>query len=152
MLRSGDSIETNVIVPVATAVQAGQDKMADSAEPLPTAEETAIPAAGAKEAAPPQQAAEPEKAAAVEMEPSPPVEIPPAAEPVRMRSFFLNGDPIQLPAKADDMPYYLMDLLDHTDLDFEHLERPVILRVNGEDSPFMRVLKDGDAVSIQVNE
>lgn len=151
MLRSGDSIETNVIVPVAAA-QADQAGLAVGAEALPTVEETAIPAAGASEAPPAEQAAETEKAAAVEMEPSPPVEIPPAAEPVRMRSFFLNGDPVELPAKPDDMPYYLMDLLDHTDLDFQHLERPVILRVNGEDSPFMRVLKDGDAVSIQVNE
>lgn len=151
MLRSGDSIETNVIVPVAAA-QAGQAGIADGAEALPAAEEPAVPENRAAEEPPAEQAGGMENAAAVESEAAPPAEIPPAAEPVRMRSFFLNGDPVELPAKPDDMPYYLMDLLDHTDLDFQHLERPVILRVNGEDSPFMRVLKDGDAVSIQVNE
>ena len=45
-----------------------------------------------------------------------------------------------------------MDLLDRTGLDFEHLDRPVMLKVNGENSAFMRVLKDGDNVSIQVEE
>lgn len=59
---------------------------------------------------------------------------------------------MELPAKPKGDPYYLMDLLEHTGLDFEHLDRPVVLKVNGENSAFMRVLNDGDNVSIQTEE
>ena len=64
----------------------------------------------------------------------------------------MNGNALELPAKPEGAPYYLMDLLDHSGLDFEHLDRPVVLKVNGENSAFMRVLKDGDSVSIQTEE
>jgi len=64
----------------------------------------------------------------------------------------LNGNALELPAKPEGAPYYLMDLLDHSGLDFEHLDRSVVLKVNGENSAFMRVLKDGDSVSIQTEE
>ena len=49
-------------------------------------------------------------------------------------------------------PYYLMDLLEYAGLDFEHLDRPVTLRVNGESGAFMRILADGDRVSIQMED
>lgn len=66
------------------------------------------------------------------------------------RQFFLNGSPLELPAKPEGAPYYLMDLLEHTGLDFKRLDRPVTLKINGENGAFMRVLKDGDSVSIQM--
>ena len=42
-----------------------------------------------------------------------------------------------------------MDLLDRTGLDFDRLDRPVILQVNGENSAFMRILKDDDDILIR---
>lgn len=116
-LRSGDSIETNVIVPVRMPTAAAP--MQDDA---PAEQPTSTPApAPAEESFPPCR-------------------------------FFLNGQSLELPAKPKGTPYYLMDLLDCTGLDFKHLDRAVVLKVNGENSAFMRVLKDGDNVSIQVEE
>lgn len=60
----------------------------------------------------------------------------------------LNGRTIRLDAKPDGMPYYLMDLLERTDIDFQHLDRPVRLEVNGSKGEFSQVLKNGDTVII----
>lgn len=63
-------------------------------------------------------------------------------------SVFLNGQPIALPPKADGAPYYVMDLLERTGIDFQHLDRPVALRLNGAECLFQQVLQAGDQVSI----
>lgn len=60
----------------------------------------------------------------------------------------LNGRPLVLPPKEDGQPYYLMDLLQHSGIDFEKLDRPVQLSVNGEESSFQHVLKPQDRVTI----
>lgn len=129
-LHAGDSIETNVIVPVKAS--------APSALPA-SANGESVPSA------PPAGGVRPVRSMPV---PKPPEE----AKPFPPRQFFLNGNPLELPAKPKGDPYYLMDLLEHTGLDFEHLNRPVVLKVNGENSAFMRVLNDGDSVSIQTEE
>ncbi len=126
-LRSGDSIETNVIIPVKAS--ATSTESVNDGEDAPSVS----PAEAAK---PVRSVPEPKE----EKENFPP------------RRFFLNGNALELPAKPEGAPYYLMDLLDHSGLDFEHLDRPVVLKVNGENSAFMRVLKDGDSVSIQTEE
>ena len=75
----------------------------------------------------------------------------PAQEPALRqpdRLFQLNGEPLRLPAKADGQPYYLMDLLDLSGLDFQHLTGPVRLRVNGKPCLFQQVLANGDSVEI----
>lgn len=61
----------------------------------------------------------------------------------------LNGRPLPLPGKADGTPYYLMDLLERSGIDFKHAERPVRLTVNGADCTFQQRLNDGDRVEIQ---
>ena len=61
----------------------------------------------------------------------------------------LNETPLHLEGKADGQPYYLMDLLQHSGLDFDHVESPVRLAVNGVESGFSQVLKDGDTGTIQ---
>ena len=61
----------------------------------------------------------------------------------------LNGEALNLPAKENGQPYYLMDLLEYSGIDFEHVEEPVSLLVNGEDSEFQRMLKAGDRVDIR---
>lgn len=125
MLRSGDEICTNAIVPLKAPQPEAPQETADtgSKENEPELAETASPVS------------EPE----------------PAAEEM-YRVFILNGKPLQLPAKPGGMPYYLMDLLDHSGLDFKHLNRPVVLTVNGKDGQFTQVLQDGDAVTIKVAE
>ncbi|MGI5962464.1 MAG: pilus assembly protein PilM [Lawsonibacter sp.] len=60
-----------------------------------------------------------------------------------------NGAPVELPGKADGNPYYMMDLLERSGIDFKHLERPVILHVNGKSCPFQQILSDGDEVEIR---
>lgn len=61
---------------------------------------------------------------------------------------FLNQKELSLAAKEDGSPYYLMDLLQYTGLDFQNLDRPVRLEVNGAEASFQQVLKQGDSVGI----
>lgn len=81
-----------------------------------------------------------------------PVEEVPAHNPVQPAGapleVLLNGEALVLPAKEDGSPYYLMDLLQYTEIDFEHIDRPVQLAVNGEESGFQRILKTGDRIEI----
>jgi len=120
-LHSGDSIETNVMIPVKVSAPSALPGKDDGEGPQP-----------------------------VRSMPEP--KTPEEKENIPPRQFFLNGNALELPAKPEGAPYYLMDLLDHSGLDFEHLDRSVVLKVNGENSAFMRVLKDGDSVSIQTEE
>lgn len=64
---------------------------------------------------------------------------------------FLNGEPLELPPKEGDAPYYLMDLLQKSGIDFEKVDRPVRLAVNGTEQGFRCVLREGDSVSIRVD-
>lgn len=83
-----------------------------------------------------------------------PADSAPAQEPVAAERavgtfhIFLNGEPLALPVKADGRPYYLMDLLQYSGIDFKHLDRTVRLEVNGVESRFQRELKEGESVSI----
>lgn len=91
----------------------------------------------------------PAEAAPQPSQPAPPPPEPKAPHP-SAPSFqvFLNGQPIVLPPKSDGTPYYVMDLLERTGIDFQHLQRPVILRLNGGDCLFQQVLQAGDQVNI----
>ena len=72
-------------------------------------------------------------------------ETPPVQQSI---SLFLNGQPIKLAPKADGSPYYVMDLLERSGMDFENIQRPVSLRLNGGECLFQQVLKAGDRVEI----
>ncbi len=63
--------------------------------------------------------------------------------------FILNGKELTLAPKQNGEAYFLMDLLDHTGLDFKNLSRPVTLSVNGIPGVFRQVLKPGDIVNIK---
>ena len=84
--------------------------------------------------------------------PTPEAEVPAerAAPPVSPKplDIVLNEKPLHLDGKEEGTPYYLMDLLKFSGLDFDHLERPVRLEVNGAECGFRQVLKDGDSVTI----
>jgi len=71
--------------------------------------------------------------------------ILPANAPLEI---LMNGAPLVLPAKADGQPYYLMDLLQYSGIDFDHVERPVRLAVNGRDSSFQQIIMTNDRVDI----
>lgn len=60
----------------------------------------------------------------------------------------LNGQPLTLQGKPDGTPHYLMDLLERTEIDFEHLDCPVRMEINGSVGEFSQELKNGDSVII----
>lgn len=93
----------------------------------------------------PEPEPQPEPEPEPQPEPEPEPEPVPAAKPIRV---ILNDRSVVLPGKEDGAPYYLMDLLQHTDLDFDNLDRPVRMTVNGQDGSFLREVKDGDTVTI----
>ena len=81
----------------------------------------------------------------------PPMAAPAPARPAprpREVHFVLNGNPLVLPLKEDGSPYYLMDLLEHSGIDFEHLDRAVRLEVNGIERGFQHALKEQDSITI----
>ena len=72
----------------------------------------------------------------------------PAPEPGPAIQVTLNDTPLALPGKPTGEPYYLMDLLQFTGIDFDHLAKPIELWVNGEAGQFSRILSEGDEVKI----
>ena len=77
---------------------------------------------------------------------------PSSAQRERVHRFQLNGGWIRLPEKPDGSPYYLMDLLEPSGIDFKNLDRAVRLRVNGQSCTFQQVLQQGDRVEIRYEE
>ena len=60
----------------------------------------------------------------------------------------LNGKPMVLPPKENGQPYYVMDLLERSGVDFEKLEGPVHLAVNGKECGFSQMVKDRDSITV----
>ena len=64
----------------------------------------------------------------------------------------LNGSPLPLPGKPGGEPYYLMDLLQYSGIDFSHpeqLDKPVELFINGQPGQFSQKVNEGDNVEIR---
>ncbi len=61
----------------------------------------------------------------------------------------LNEVQRSFPAKEDGSPYYLMDMLQFSGIDFEHLKRPVLLKINGQNGLFQQILQNGDIIEIR---
>ena len=78
-----------------------------------------------------------------------PGEAPAQASVPPQRHVFLNGQPLTLSPKPDGSPYRLLDLLERSGLDFQHLDRPVLTQINGVDSPFQQLLAEGDKIEIR---
>ena len=72
--------------------------------------------------------------------------VPPSGE-LRIS---LNGEPLVLPAREDGGAYHLMDLLEYSGIDFEHLDRAVRLEVNGIERGFQYAVKAQDRVIISL--
>lgn len=60
----------------------------------------------------------------------------------------LNEEDMLLEKKESGLPYYLMDMLALTGMNFSEPEGAVELRVNGETAGFQKELRDGDVVDI----
>ena len=99
-----------------------------------------------------RQTAQAQAAPAPAPQPAPVRPAAPAApaQGGRELHLILNGEPLTLPIKDNDAPYYLMDLLEYSGIDFENLDRPVRLEVNGQERGFQHQLKEQDSVSIQL--
>ncbi len=94
---------------------------------------------------PPEPAAEPERPAPEPADGASSVPVGAGNAPI---SIVLNDAPLQLPAKASGEPYFLMDLLEYSGLDLDHLTGPVEMMVNGVQGQFSQKLRSGDQVSI----
>lgn len=81
-----------------------------------------------------------------------PESIPEPVRPIPAIPLHLNGQLLMLNPKEDNSPYYLMDLLDRSGIDFEHLDRPVELLVNGMEAPFSQILCPNDDVVIRYTQ
>ena len=79
-----------------------------------------------------------------------PKSVQPAAGPALQVMF--NGKALLLPGKPEGTPYYVMDLLEHSGIDFEHLDRGVELQVNGMECAFSQELRPQDDVVIRYLE
>ena len=161
LLHSGDQLQTTEEPFELTEDAPEEAPSPEALSPPPPAEPGAEGAPEPAEPEMPEPAPEPAEpaqesapAAAVPQEPAP---LPaPAAEPARPAVkplwIYLNGQALVLPGKADGGPYYLMDLLDRSGIDFETLDCPVVLQVNGADCPFTHELRNNDQVTIRREE
>lgn len=116
--------------------------------PLPVQPPVAPPPAPAAPVveAPPRPAPEP---IPVLQETPPRRDLYPVVRP-KLLQLRLNGQMLALPPKENGVPYYLMDLLQYSGIDFERLSRPVRLEVNGEEQGFQYQLKEQDSVVIRL--
>lgn len=81
-------------------------------------------------------------AAAPEEEAIPAVQLPEL-------TYILNGNPLNVVAKEDGLPHYLMDLLEYSGIDFQRMDKPVVLYVNGKPGMFSQALAEGDNIEIR---
>ena len=134
-------LETNDVILTLEKLETEQSEaLVDSAEPVDSAESV--------------ESAEPmdegnvvveRRAAAPVVEEKPEPQIRKDSEPLELT---LNNEALLLSPKEDGRPYYLMDLLQLSGIDFEHLDRMVKLEVNGVEEGFRYVLSKGDKVDI----
>lgn len=75
-------------------------------------------------------------------------QIQTVAGKTEMLSVLLNDRPLQLPITKERPVYYLMDLLEHTEIDFQNLNQEVCLEINGQEASFQQRLYSGDSVRI----
>ncbi len=149
-LHTGDTILT-LDRPAAVSVPAPHQTPAESpvsapAAPVPQVQSAPVPVAqtAAAVSAPVAQAA-PAASRPAAAQPRP-------VTPVKKLQILLNGAPLVLDEKKDGSPYYLMDLLEYSGIDFDHVDRPVVLEVNDVECGFQHVVKNHDSVKIHCLE
>ena len=124
-------------------------------EPAPEEKTPAAPEPPPPAVPEPPPPAVPEASAPAAPEPAPEEPEAPPREPPRLLirkrevEILLNGKPMVLPPKENGQPYYVMDLLERSGVDFEKLEGPVRLAVNGKECGFSQAVKDRDSITIR---
>ena len=73
------------------------------------------------------------------------IEAAPIPVPIK---FSVNGNVMTFLPKENREPYYLMNMLEYSGIDFEHPEGNVFLRVNGSEGYFQQELKNNDVIEI----
>jgi len=137
---TGQMVINGAVASLGDSIHTGDEVWVDLPDgELPTGQTPAKPAKPAKAAKP----AKPDAAA------DSPGEPPKAAENVPGMVITMNGASLDLPPKPNGEPYYLMDLLEYSDVDFDHLEKPVELWVNGVFGQFSQIVRAGDNVVIE---
>ncbi len=130
-------------------------------QPKPPEEPRERPRPVRPEAVPVEPRPLPREAVRAEARPAPPEQAPARREPVpaapapragKALQVVLNGRTLELPGKAEGGPYYVMDLLEQSEVDFEHLDRGVELKVNGAECAFTQELRPQDDVVIRYLE
>lgn len=74
------------------------------------------------------------------------------AETSGILAITLNEKSLRLPLKENGAPYYLMDILEYSDIDFDNISGNVVIKVNGQEGTFLQELNNYDAVNIQYEE
>ena len=113
-------------------------------EELPAVTVPAAPPSTQKAAPSPSSDSQPEVIWAPPKQPTADAEHPSGSLPI-----YFNGELSFLPPKDSGLPYYLMDLLSRSGIDFDHLERSVDLLVNQKSCSFTQVLQPYDQVIIR---
>lgn len=167
-LRQGDAVLTLKKV---VLTQAGQTQSAET-QPAPVKEETVVTTPVVEEKRQMDVATQLEFAAQTRVLESvlPQTRVPESTAPIaeekkvevqevaevtvqipvrRDLSIFFNEEPFFLPGKESGEPYYLMDLLEYSGIDFKKLDRRVRMEVNGEECGFQTALTQGDHVTIR---
>ena len=138
---SGRALVNNAEVPMDTPLNQGDEILTlrrDIPKPAPAAPQ-------------PQPQVSPAAAAPAPAAPSAPAPSPTPGIRRGPLHLFLNGEPLELPPKEGDAPYYLMDLLQKSGIDFEKVDSPVRLTVNGTEQGFRCILREGDSVIIRAD-
>ena len=65
---------------------------------------------------------------------------------------YMNGEALRLPPKAQGGDYFLMDVLEFSGLEFDKVDRPVEVLVNGQAGVFTQVLHERDDVVVRLKE
>lgn len=96
------------------------------------------------ESQPVEKATEPQPIAAQEM----PEPQQTESKETNVLYVVLNDQPLKLPITTQHPVYHLMDLLEHTEIDFQNLTQEVCLEINGQEASFQQQLRFGDHVHI----
>lgn len=157
-VKNGDEISFRKRVRIETA-QPLQTQPEPEAETAPTVQPAPIIQSVQAEAVPTIQSAQPHMPetlathAAQGLSPETPSETQQAAvQTTGSMQVTLNDKPLTLPPKVGGEPYYLMDLLEFSNLDFDNLNASVSLRVNGEESGFLQEIRHHDVIEIKSDE
>ena len=157
-VKNGDEISFRKRVRIETA-QPLQTQPEPEAETAPTSVASVSAQPVQAEAAPTIQFAQPHMPetpvahAAQGLSPEIPNETQQAAvQTTGSMQVTLNDKPLTLPPKVGGEPYYLMDLLEFSNLDFDNLNASVSLRVNGEESGFLQEIRHHDVIEIKSDE